>query len=356
MNPEKYKNLVLSVTESNEDAKTLLGLVYVLKEYASEEALMKNFVALKGKEEDGKNLLKSLRRKRVLGRGPYDEYICPAGHEDVFNDFASGCLQEPPKLSKVLKEEVEAGNNAAIKMIELLLKIHIHGITGFTQYELVKADISDMFSPAVFQSLESKFIAENVCVYGQRRPGHEFLWIYHQSDDEIMNATDMLKEFREKELYKMPLTRMVEGKIGDFIQEAKREQKGQKEEFAEWTQFSEAEIDTLSGYFTGFTINDDFLSLYGNMYVKRDTLHLVVTDKLSRYDIREWREQPVVFITEEMPRWVERIRRVFEGAYPNFSDRKLAIAVPNKVAYTNFKQELLSTLLRRWGIEEVLEL
>jgi len=62
MKPEEYKNLVLGITEKDEGARILQGLVYLLKEYASEEALTKNFVALQGegKEEECKDLLKNV--------------------------------------------------------------------------------------------------------------------------------------------------------------------------------------------------------------------------------------------------------------------------------------------------------
>lgn len=351
MKPEEYKNLVLSVTERDEDARTLLGLVYLLKEYASEEALTRNFAALRGKERECMGLLKSLRRKRILGTGPYDEYICPAGQEKTFEELTSRFLAEPPKLAQI----VEAGNNATLTMIELMLKIGIHGVPGFTQYELIKADMSDMFSPEVFQTLETEFIARNICVYGQRKPRHEFLRLYHQSEDELRTATAKLVAFREKELYKMPMTKELETQIGVIIAQSHEEAKAREEGLAEWSKFTNEELETVSGYFSGFTMDKDFIALTGDVSAARDTLHLMVKDKLSRYDVREWREQPVVFVTSELPRWIGRIKHVFKEAYPEYSERKLAIVVPNKVAYANFKQELFSTLLTRLGIEEVSE-
>jgi hypothetical protein len=330
-------------------------LVYLLKEYASEEALTRNFAALRGKERECMGLLKSLRRKRILGTGPYDEYICPAGHEKTFEELASRFLAEPPKLAQIVEAEIEAGNNATLTMIELLLKMGIHGVPGFTQYELIKADMCDMFSPEVFQTLESEFIAGNICVYGQRKPRHEFLWLYHQSEEELKTATDKLVAFREKELYKMPMTKELETQIGVIIAQSQKGATARKEGLAEWSKFTKEELETVSGYFSGFTMDEDFIALNGDVYAARETLHLMVKDKLSRYDVREWREQPVVFVTSELPGWLGGIKHVFKEAYPGYSERKLAIVVPNKVAYANFKQELFSKLLARLGIEEVSE-
>ena len=357
MKPEEYKNLVLGITEKDEGARILQGLVYLLKEYASEEALTKNFVALQGegKEEECKDLLKTLHHKRVFGIGPYDEYICPAGHEKDFEEIALDYLKAQPKLSAIVKAEVDAGNNAALTMIELMLKMSTHGLPGVTQYEFIKADISDMFSPEVFQALETDFIAKNLCVYGQRAPRHEFLWLYHQTDDERKAAQDMLIEFREKELYKMPQIKEFEGLIGEVIAESQQEQKAKKEGLAHWAEFSQEQVDAVSAHFSGFTMDEDFVVLNANLYVDRDTLHLVITDKLSRYVIREWKDQPVVFVTEKLPKCVQNLSRVFEDAYPCYEERKLAIVVPNEVAYANFDQKLFSRLIARLGIEKCLE-
>ncbi|KAF5417548.1 MAG: hypothetical protein C5S38_01535 [Candidatus Methanophagaceae archaeon] len=357
MKPEEYKNLVLGITEKDEGARILQGLVYLLKEYASEEALTKNFVALQGegKEEECKDLLKTLHHKRVFGIGPYDEYICPAGHEKDFEEIALDYLKAQPKLSAIVKAEVDAGNNAALTMIELMLKMSTHGLPGVTQYEFIKADISDMFSPEVFQALETDFIAKNLCVYGQRAPRHEFLWLYHQTDDERKAAQDMLIEFREKELYKMTRIKEFERLIGEVIAESQQEQKAKKEGLDHWAAFSQEQVDAVSAHFSGFTMDEDFVVLNGNLYVDRDTLHLVITDKLSRYVIREWKDQPVVFVTEKLPKCVQNLSRVFEEAYPCYEERKLAIVVPNEVAYANFDQKLFSRLIARLGIEKCLE-
>ncbi|MBA7558200.1 hypothetical protein ES705_50993 [subsurface metagenome] len=102
-------------------------------------------------------------------------------------------------------------------------------------------------------------------------------------------------------------------------------------------------------------MDDSFLFLTGDLYVRRETLHLVVTDSLSRYDVREWRDQPVVFVTEEIPSWIGKMEAVFSGAYPGLSERKVSIAVPNKVAYSNYKQKLLYDVVDRLGISEVQE-
>jgi len=358
MRPEEYRSLVLSVTERNEDVKVLLGLVHLLEGYSTEEALTKNFTALRGKEKgrekECKDLLKSLRKKRVLGQGPYDEYICPAGHEEVFKDTAASFSQEPHDLSKYFEKAVKEGNEAAIKLIELLLKMPIHGITGFTQYDIIKNDMCDMFSPAVFRSVEEEVIKENLCIYGKKRRG-EFLELLYQSEEKIEDTKEGLRVWRAKKLIAMPVTKMLEKEIEELVRGAKKGAKEWKATAAETAGLSEKEIEETEGYFSGFTMDDNFLFLTGDVLVRGDTLHLVVTDSLSRYDVREWRDQPVVFVTDEIPRWAEKMEDVFEGAYPVLSKRKVSIAVPNKVAYSNFKQKLLSEVVNRLGIREVME-
>lgn len=356
MTPEEYRNLVLSITEKNEDVEVLLKLVYLLEGSSSEEALTKNFTALRGnaREKECKELLKSLRRKRVLIIGPYDEYICPAGHEKVFADTAASFLQGPHDLSKYIEKAVKEGNEAAIKLIELLLKMSIQGITGFTQYEIIKNDMCDMFSPSVFRSVEEEVIKENLCIYGKKRR-KEFLGLY-QSEGKKEAAKERVRAWRAEKLAAMPVTKMLEREIEKLVEEAKRGTEERRAGLAEWAKFSQEEIDAIEGNFSGFAMDDNFLFLTGDMYVRRETLHLVVTDSLSRYDVREWRDQPVVFVTEEIPSWIGKMEAVFSGAYPELSKRKVSIAVPNKVAYSNFKQKLLYDVVGRLGISEVQEL
>jgi hypothetical protein len=356
MRPEEYRSLVLSITERNEDVEVLLGLVYLLEGCSSEEALTKNFTALRGKERarECKELLTSLIKKRVLICGPYDEYICPAGHEKVFEDTAVSFLQEPHDLSNYFEKAVKEGNKAAIKLIELLLKMPIHGITEFTQYEIIKNDLCDTFSPAVFRSVEEEVIKENLCIYGKKRR-REFLGLY-QNEEKIEDTKERVREWRAEKLAAMPVTKMLEKVVEELVEETKKGAKERRAEFAEWAKFSKEEIENIEGHFSGFAMDDSFLFLTGDLLVRRDTLNLVVTDSLSRYDVREWRGHPVVFVADEIPRWIEKMEYVFRGAYPELSKRKVSIVVPNKVAYSNFKQELLYDVVDRLGINEILEL
>jgi hypothetical protein len=352
MFPEEYRSTILSLAEANEDVKTLLGIFYLLEGYTAEEALVKNFRAMTGK--DCKDLLKMLRKNGIIKIGAYNEYLCLSGYEEVFNEIAAGFSPQPGDLSEYFEKTVEEGDKAALKMIESLLKMDIHGIGEFTQYDLIKNDMSEMFSPAVFHSLEEEFIKENLCVYGKRHR-REFLKLY-QSEDKIGAAKETVREWRAKKLAAMPVTKMLEKGMEELVKAAKKGAKEREAQFAEWSQFSQEELDKVEGYFSGFTMDDNFLFLTGDMLVGNDTLHLVVTDSISRYDVREWRDHPVVFITEEIPRWIRKIEVVFRGAYPELSERKVSIAVPNKVAYSNFKQGLLFELVNRLGIREVLEL
>jgi len=127
-------------------------------------------------------------------------------------------------------------------------------------------------------------------------------------------------------------------------------------EMAEMAGLSETEVEKTVGYFSGFDVDDVFLFVTGNVLVDHDTLYVAITDSLSRYEAREWRDYPVVFITEELPKWVGTIEGAFKDAYPKLSERRIAIVVPNKVAYANFKQKLLFELVNRLGITEILEI
>jgi len=352
MFPEEYRNTILKLAEANDDMKTLLGIFYLLEGYTAEEALVKNFHAMTGK--DCKDLLKLLRRGGIIKIGAYNEYLCLSGYEKIFKESAAGFSPQPCDLSKYVEKAVEEGNKAALKMIELLLKIDIHGIGEFSQYDIIKSEISEMFSPVVFHSLEEELIKENLCVYGKRHR-REFLKLY-QSEDKIGAAKEKVREWRAKKLAAMSVTKMLEKEMEELVKATKKGAKEREAEFAEWSQFSQEELDKVEGYSSGFTMDDNFLFLTGDMLVGNDTLHLVVTDRLSRYDVREWRDHPGVFITEEIPRWIRKIEVVFRGAYPKLYERKIAIVVPNKVAYSNFKQELLYELINRLGNSDVLEL
>ncbi len=355
MFPEEYRSTILRLAEANEDMKTLLGIFYLLKGYTTEEALMKNFRAMTGK--DCKDLLKLLRRERILKIGAYNEYLCLSGYEDVFNDIAAGFSPQPSDLSEYFEKAVKEGNEAALKMIELLLKMGIHRIGELSQYNIIKSDISEMFSPAVFESLEEEFIKENLCVYGKKQ-ANEFLMFY-QREDKIKKVKERVREWKTNKLAKMPVKETVEKEIEKLIGDARSrmEREKRKEALAEVLGIPETEkVEDTAGYFSGFTNDDAFLFITGSALVEHDSLFFVITDSLSRYEAREWKDFPVVFITEHIPKWIGKIEVVFKEAYPKLSDRKMAIAVPNKVAYSNFKQELLFKFVNRLGIREVLEL
>ncbi len=352
MTPEEYRTLVLKLI-AKEDVRTLLGLVYLLKEYSSEDALIRNFSALRG-DGECRMLLKALRRRRILGRGPFDEFIPRPGYESVFDEVVSDFIPASPPISEYLTNAIKSGDEATIKMIELLLKLTIHGIAGYTQYRLLEEEISEQFSPSVFHALEHRFIADKLCVYGERR-GHEFLCLYNQSVDELGRAREILRDRKQKELFGMPVVKRVDDTIRSLAGLSKREPKEWKEIVAAWAAMPESDIEKLSGYFSGFKMDEDFLFITGDMLIDRDTLYFVITDRLTRYDVREWRTDPVVFIVSELPAWIDKpkLKLVFNDAYPKLSDRKIAIARPDEVAYANFNQELLTRFLARLGIEEI---
>ncbi|RJS82565.1 hypothetical protein CW713_04945 [Methanophagales archaeon] len=355
MFPEEYRNSILRLVEANEGMKTLLGIFYLLKGYTTEEALVKNFRAMTGK--DCKDLLKLLRRESILKIGAYNEYLCLSGYEEVFNDIVAGFSPQPPDLSEYFEIAVEEGNKAALKMIELLLKMGMQGIGEFSQYDCIKSDISEMFSPAVFCSLEEEFIKKNLCIYGKKQT-KEFLKLY-QSDDKIKEVKERIREWKTNKLAEMPVKETVEKEIVELVEDARMRMKREKrkEELAKTLCIPESEkLEDTVGYFSGFTVDDTLMFITGNALVEHDILYLVITDSLSRYEVREWKDFPVIFITERIPKWVRKIEIVFKDAYPKLSERKIAIAVPNQVAYTNFKQGLLFELVNRLGIREVLEM
>ncbi len=357
MFPEEYRNTILSLAETDEDMKTLLGLFHLLKGYTTEETLVKNFNAITG-EKDCKGLLNQLRKRGVIKIGAYNEYLCLSGYEEVFNDIAGGCSPQPGNLSECIETAAKEGDKAALKMIELLLKIGNRGLGRFSQYEIIKNEMSEIFSPEVFQSLEEKFINEKLCVYGNRR-GNEFLRLY-QSEAEINDAKERLRAWKTNKLMEMPVMETLEKAIVELVENAKRKMKfeGREEGLADTLSIPESEkvADTV-GYFSGFEIDDAFMFVTGNVILERDSLYIVITDSLSRYEVREWRTDfSAIFILEEIPKWIGKIDIVFGDAYPGLSDRKLAIAVPNEAAYSTFKHNLLSEIMNLLGISEVTEI
>jgi len=352
MFPEEYKSTLLRLAESDDDMKTLLGLFHMVKGYTTEETLVKNFTAMTGR--DCRELLKELRRKGIVKIGPYSEFMCLSGYEEFFDEIASGYAPQPGDIVKYFENAVETGDKAALKMIDLILKIGRYGIKGFTQYELVRDDMSEAFSPEVFHSLEEDLIKKRFCIYGKKRD-EEFLDLY-QSDAVVTSVKERLIAEVEKRLVESPLLKTLEEELENLVTTAQSSIKEWRTKMAESAGMSEANIEQAAGYFSGFTVEDASRFITGNMLIGNDRLYLVITDNLSRYDVREWRDNPVVFITEAVPKWVWKIEAVFKHAYPNLSDRRLAILAPNKVAYANFKQILLSELAKRLGVAEITEL
>jgi len=154
----------------------------------------------------------------------------------------------------------------------------------------------------------------------------------------------------------MPVIELLEKEIAEHVAHARKNIKARRAEMAERAGLSEEELEETRGYFSGFTIDESSLFVAGNMIVDHDTLYVAITDSLSWYDAREWKDYPVVFITEKPPKWLWKIGSAFKDAYPKLSDRKIAIVVPHKEAYANFNQKLLSELVNRLGVSEISEI
>jgi hypothetical protein len=352
MFPEEYRSTLLRLVEADEDMQTLLGLFHLLRSYTTEETLVKNYTAMTGK--DCKDLLKVLKQYEILKIGANNEYLCLSGYEAFFNEIAGGYSPQPGDLSEYFETAMEEGDKTALKMVELLLKIGKHGTPGFTQYELIKTYISEMFSPATFHSLEEDLIRERLCIYG-KRGDNEFLELY-QSDDRIKDVKERLRAWKTDQLPKMPVIELLEKGIAELVANARRNIKARRSEMAERAGLSEEELEETIGYFSGFTIDESSLFVTGNMIVDRDRLYVAITDRLSQYDAREWKDYPVVFIIEKPPKWLWKIGSAFKDAYPRLSERKIAIVVPHEVAYANFNQKLLSELVNRLGVSEISEI
>jgi hypothetical protein len=217
MFPEEYKSTLLRLAESDDDMKTLLGLFHMVKGYTTEETLVKNFTAMTGK--DCKELLKELRRKGIVKIGPYSEFMCLSGYEEFFDEITSGYAPQHGDLVTYFENAVETGDKAALKMIDWILKIGGFGIKGFPQYELVRDDVSEAFSPEVFQSLEKDLIKKRLCVYGKKRD-EEFLDLY-QSDEVVTSVKERLIEELEKRLVESPLLKTLEEELENLVTTAR---------------------------------------------------------------------------------------------------------------------------------------
>jgi len=347
---EEYKNTILSLVEGNEDVKTLIGLFHLMEGCTTEEALVKNFNAMTGK--DCKDLLKLLRQKQILKIGAHDAYLCLYGFEDIFNEFAAEYSPQPGDLLEYFEKLVEEEDRATLKALDLLLNLSRHGILESTQYELLRTDISEMFTPAVFRSVEERLIRDRMCVYGKKYET-EFLDLY-QSEDKKRELKERMSAWKAKELAEKPVRKQLEKEIEELVRGARGRMK--ERGLADALSIPETEkLEETSGYFSGFEMDESFLFLTANMLLEHETLYVVIADSISRYEARDWKNFPVVFVTDAMPRWLGKTGAVFKNAYPKLSGRKIAIAVPNKGVYSNFEQKLLYRLLDRLGIEEVSE-
>lgn len=349
MYPEEYKSTLLRLADTDEDMRILLGLFHLLRGYTTEETFVKNFTALTGK--DCRGLLKELRRRGIVKLGTYNEYMCLSGYEEFFDEIVTRYAPQPGDLVQYFENAVEAGDKAALKLIGVLLKVGRFGTRGFTQYELVRDDISEIFSPDVFQSFEEDLIKKRLCIYGKKRD-EEFLDLY-QSDDVLMSVKEQIIADERKKLAELPLIKTLENELEDLVMTARSSIREWRTEMAESAGMSERDLEASVGYFSGFSVDESTMFITGNMLIGNDRLYLAITDTLLRYDLREWRDNPVVFITEEVPKWVWKIEAMFKQAYPKLSDRRLAIVTPNRAAYANFKQNLLSELARRLGVHEI---
>ena len=348
---EEYKNTILSLVKENEDVKTLIGLFHLMDGCTTEEALVKNFNALTGK--DCKDMLKLLRQKQILKIGAHDVYLCLSGYEEVFNELAAEYSIQAGDLLAYFEKVVEEEDTATIKALYLILNLGRHGLLGSTQYDILKTDISEIFTPAVFRSVEERLIRDRICVYGEKYET-EFLDFYH-SDAKKSELKERMWTWKAKELADIPLKQQLEEVIAELVRGARERMKGRG--FADSLGIPESEsLKETSGYFSGFDLDDSFLFLTSDLLLEHDTLHIVIVDSLSRFEVREWKNFPVLFVTDAMPRWLGKTSAVFKSAYPKLSDRKIAIVVQNKGAYSNFKQRLFYLLLDRLEVEELSEL
>jgi len=358
--PAEYEHLISEFAEKDEDVRMLLSLVHILRGYSTVPALVKNFKALRGVSDEEamrkcKALTKELRKRGVLWRGFYDEFVCPEGFEEVFERVVSAFVHEVVRkrpLKDFFEECKAKKDTAALKMLELLLKVPLQE-RGATQYEMLRADISDMFSPAKFLELEERFIAEGICIYG-KKARREFLELRH-SEAEKISLRDAMLEYRQEVL--STRAEEVERAVGGMLNEMKENSELVKSLASQMNVPAESKIlKKIIGDFSGFSMDDTFFFLTASFSIFSNFLVVVLTDTLSRYDVREWRTypDPTLFLVEEMPRWVKDIESVFKDAYPPLSERKIAIAsLKTKEAFANYESDALSIFLERLGISEI---
>ena len=351
MFPEEFKSILRELAEADDDMKVLLGLFYLLKGYTTDETLKKNFTALTGR--DCTELLHLLRKRGILKLGTFNDYLCLSGYEVFFDEIARRYVPPRGDLAAYLQQAMEQGDEAKLKMLELLVKIGKLDSSWFTQYELIKSDIAELYSPETFQTIEQELISERICLYGKKQ-AKEFLELY-QDAESIQTARERIREWRGERLLALPVKVQLEQMSEELINAARLRIREWRAQLAEQAGMTEKELESTAGHFSGFTMDGATLMLSCAMIVEHDTLHVALTDNLLRHDAREWRNFPVVIIAERIPKWINQIELVFRHAYPKLSERRMAIAVPNHVAYANFKHALLYEILERLEITEVRE-
>jgi len=363
MFPDEYKRTLLDLAEAVEDIKMLLGLFHLLKGYTTEEALVKNIATITGREKDCREILRLLRQKNILKLGPYNEYLCLSGYEEFFEDITARYAAEywAGDLLKYFETAVERGDEVALRMIYLLLNLEKYGVSGLTQYDIIRTEISEMFSHEAFKTIEEKLIKEKLCVYGKKKE-KEFLRLCpssspspDQSEERLNDLRSRLRVWRTVKLVEKPgsVIKIVEKESQELVASARKNIKQWRAQMAEQASISEDEMDETVGYFSGLRPDASSIFITGNLIIYRDRLQIAITDSLSWYDAREWKSYPVVFITEVVPRWIGKIEILFKNSYPKLSDRRMAIVVPNKVAYSNFKDNLLFEFVTRLGVSEI---
>lgn len=352
MFPEEFKDTLLRLVETDEDIRTLLGLFAVLDGYTTEESIAKNFTALT--EKDCRDPLRVLKRWEILKVGANDEYLCPSGYEDIFNDAIAAYAPQPGDLQHFLERALAEGDLAALKMLEMLLKIGKLGISGFSQYELLRRDLSSTLTSSTFRRLEEQLIKERLCLYGKRRDT-EFLELF-TSEADLKPVKQRFYAWKQEQLAASPMVKQLEKMITEQVAEARREIRDYRANMATQAGMSAEEFDETVGYFSGFDVDDTSFFFTSNIIVGKDKLYVAVTDQLSRFEVLDWKDYPVLFVLEETPKWRSDIDNVFANAYPKLKDRKIALVVPGRVGYANYEQKLLSKLVERLGVEELKEL
>ncbi len=352
MFPEEYRDTLSRLAETDEDMRTLLGLFAVLKGYTTEESLTKNFAAIT--EKDCKDLLRVLKRWEILKVGANDAYLCLAGYEDIFNEAIADYALQPGDLQHFLERALAENDRAALAMLEMLLKINKLGISGFSQYELLRRDISTIFTSSTFRQLEERLINELLCLYGKRRDT-EFLELFPRESD-LMPVKQRFYAWKQELLAASPVVKQLEQVIKEQVAEARRELRDYRTDMAKQAGMSVDEFEATVGYFSGFEVDEDSFFFTSSVIAGKHKLYVAVTDQLSCFDVLNWKDFPVLFVLTETPKWLGDIQNVFANAYPKLKDRKIALVVPGKVAYANYEQILLSMLVKRLGVEELNEL